>query len=133
MLIRTICALGLMVAAPVSALVVGVPPADAASHSCGTTRTLHDGRVAVSVTKGHVSCGKARLVARQWGAGKQLACHTNFPGRVLDYCEYFGGWLCGAMEQGNVGCVRGNIGSLDEGLTWQATRHAREAISIRLV
>jgi hypothetical protein len=84
----------------------------------------------VTIARGPVSCAQARGVARLYGS-HGISSHS-FPSRTLGYTTFPGGWQCGALNHGFAVCVRGGLGSLKKGLTFEATRNAREKLELAL-
>ena len=108
-----------------AAAAIAVPSGAYASRSCGSTGGYH-----VMVIRGSVSCGKARTVANEWESSKRVT--HRFPAYTLWYFSFPGGWDCGTLDMGRVGCVRGGLGSLKNGFTYEATRHAHERIEMAI-
>jgi hypothetical protein len=94
-----------------------------ASRSCGSIGGYH-----VTITRGSVSCAKARTVAKEWQSGKGVTHRVS--AYTLWYTSLPGGWDCSTLNMGHVGCVRGGLGSLKNGFTYEATRHAHKAIEM---
>jgi hypothetical protein len=116
-----------------SAVAAAVPATLATSgRSCGSTPLQVQPRTSVRVTiiRGSLSCARARAVARLYGS-RGISSHS-FPARSLGYTVFPGGWVCGALSRGNAECVRGGLGSLKHGMTFEATRNAHEAFSLVL-
>jgi hypothetical protein len=102
--------------------VIAATPASA-SRSCGSVQEYH-----VTVTRGSVSCAKARTVAKEWETSKGVT--HRFPAYTLWYFAFPGGWDCSTLNMGHVGCARDGLGSLKNGFTYEATRNAHERIAL---
>ena|ERR1700677_1640585 len=101
---------------------IAATPASA-SRACGSINGYQ-----VTVTRGSVSCGKARTVAKEWTTGKGVIHRVS--AYTLWYDSLPGGWDCGTLNMGRVGCARGGLGSLKNGFTYEATRNAHERIAL---
>jgi hypothetical protein len=90
-------------------VVVGAPGSAASPKDPGACGVIaYDGaRAKVFITAGHPSCRQARSVGLSY-VRDEGEFHGPVAGpRSQQYVTLPGGWRCGVVEQGSVGCSRG--------------------------
>lgn len=93
------------VVAAVAAAILATPAA--AERACGSIVGGHQPVPrTVTIYSGRLSCARARAVAKSYINGRGTFHGPRSGPRSAQYVTLPGGWRCGVVEQGAVGCRR---------------------------